>query len=208
MKKLSVLLILLTTQTAMAAMSIDMTVTGTIEPPSCSIATGVTDFSLGAISLGTLSRTVETRLPDQNTPLTIVCAGPTLAGISATDNRTGTASFVKDVRFGLGLDNAGNKIGWYEYEVVPSSIILDGAAGFVATSANNGTTWASPYPNYLGTQPNYIVSFSKISASAPGPFSTMSGTMRLAPAIAPYSTLDTSAQIQIDGLATLTLVYL
>ncbi|WP_177434308.1 MULTISPECIES: DUF1120 domain-containing protein [unclassified Pseudomonas] len=208
MKKCSLLLILLTTQTAMAATSTNLAVTGLIEPPSCDIAVGASDFDVGDISVGMLSRNAEVRLPDQTTPLTIVCAGPTLVGIRGTDNRAGTASSVKDVRFGLGLDISGNKIGWYEFEVPVSGLAIDGQAGFVASSDTNGTTWASPFPRYVGTQANYILSFSTVSSSAPSPFSTMSGTMRLATAIAPYSTLNTSAEIHLDGSATLTLIYL
>lgn len=208
MSKLLSIATLVMSATATAASFTDLGVSGQVLPPACNITTGTSQFNIGAIAAGTLSRTGETRLTKQNTELSIVCAGPTLAAIVATDNRAGTPSAAKDIHFGMGLDSAGNKIGWYEFEIPAGTVTLDGVSGFTVISTNNGASWTTPYPGYIGPTAGYITTFGKVSSSVPGLFTSMTSTMRLAPTIANAKTLDTRTEIQIDGLATLELNYL
>ncbi|WP_423749282.1 DUF1120 domain-containing protein [Pseudomonas sp. VD9] len=101
---LATLVMLATSGAAVAASSVDLTVTGLITPTACTpslSANGVVDH--GKISAKDLSPTNWTRLPTSVLKLTIGCDAHTLFAVQATDNRAGSATYSNS--FGLGFVN-------------------------------------------------------------------------------------------------------
>lgn len=193
-----------------AADSTDLAVNGTIRPVACEVAlaNGVYDF--GIIGSSTLNASAPTDLVRQRSVMTITCPQAALVAIRAIDNKAGTAANPGSDRFGLGLDASGNKIGTYWIRIQYNAPVINGSAGSLTMSYDNGVTWgANNSPWILHTDPNTLVSFNHATtADGPIPVTSVVTEVEVAPQIAPSSTLDISNKIMLDGSATLELVYL
>jgi hypothetical protein len=224
MKKLPLLrfvsTLLFLSNTALAANSVDLRVTGTITPSACDISLIGGDFDLGAISANTLAATTTTTLPvSAGKTLNIVCSGATQVAFKAIDNRassvpSGIAQIAVSA-FGLGMDGVNKPIGYYQIQMQAATVLVDGAAGKYKASDDSGASWFT----FAATELS-MVSFALSpriyaldlttngNASQPTPITNASVGLQVVATIQPESTLDTNSQIIIDGSATIELVYL
>lgn len=199
-----------------AESSVDMSVVGKITPVACTPALsngGVVD--LGKISAQDLLTgwPGETPLPDATLALSVNCISTALVAIKVTDNRPGTVyggtgSYPNISEFGLGLASNGKPIGRYRLTTINAS--ADAVASEVIEKAPGALTWIST-SSTAGWQPNWLRSVSNGSAGsdlAPRPLQTFKTDLIVSTRIAPKSTLPIAEEIQIDGSATLDIVYL
>lgn len=211
MKKLTSLSLLalcaFATNAAIAATSASLTVTGTITPPSCDVTlSGNGEFALGAISLASAGQTHPS--PVSQT-MSISCTGPSVVGFRLTDNRASTRTLLNVYGLGIGLDSASNPIGYYLLTF--GSLQVNGSAGFVKMSEDNGATWGAwagdamtPYAQL----PRSYAFGTTSGATPPSPMTTASAVLSANVYIEPRNTLDLSNVINLDGSATIDLVYL
>ncbi|MFJ7311505.1 DUF1120 domain-containing protein [Pseudomonas sp. NPDC098747] len=210
MKKLLLLPLALAfaSNAAMAANSVDISVTGTITPNSCVISLYGGDFDLGTIAASALSDSEFTRLPTLwGKRLDILCAGPHQVGFKAIDNRRdengGTGSF------GLGRDGANNPIGDYVLHMNETTAFTNGK---LKESWDSGNSWeeVSRLPP-INNRSTVVYAFDTATSSntaTPLPMTSGNVQLLLSATVRPLSELDTSAEITIDGSATFELVYL
>ncbi|MFJ7311519.1 DUF1120 domain-containing protein [Pseudomonas sp. NPDC098747] len=218
MKKLILLPLVLAfaSNAAMAANSVDLRVTGTITPAACGITLAGGDFDLSNIDIGTLSASTSVKLPESaGKTLSITCSGATQVAFKAIDNRKSSAPFDDSDEFGLGTDSQNAPIGSYEILVNQPSILVDSAAGQIKSSDDEGTSWMGFSATDLGllsyTKYPRIFALDKRFAgpvSQPVPTTNASALLKVVATIQPTNTLDTSAEITLDGSATIELVYL
>lgn len=228
MKKITLLPLALTfaANAAMAANSVDLRVTGTITPEACDVSlSGGGNFDVGTISSTSLKQTQYTILGQtisiapQN--LDIVCTGPTQVAFKVIDNRSSSvilpsyaSSDASRYAMGLGFDAANNPIGYYDLNIIIGQSGADGIVGEVKTSTDGGTTWG-PYRNGAQSLASYSV-YPEIYAidgpgtagTPPNPITSAWGRLQVNPSIQPTNNLDTSQDINLDGSATIELVYL
>ena len=209
MKRLSLLplSLLFAASASVAANSVDLRVTGTITPAACDISLIGGDFDLGSIDSGSLNSTQKTALPTPATKdLSIVCSAATLVGIKVVDNRPNLTANFDDDDFGLGQDGAGNDIGWYNIQLLTPTV--DAASGSFIRSSDAGATWAGTRPDLLNHNVSSIASWNAGVGTDPVAVTTVLQPIKVTPLIHPENNLDTSADIAIDGSATIELVYL
>lgn len=224
MKKLVLLPLALAfaTNAAVAANSVDLRVTGTITPSACDISlAGGSDFNLGTISANELSATATKTLPAVGgKTLNITCSGATQVAFKAIDNRASSRpsgiTINASSAFGLGMDGANNPIGYYNLAVVQSTMVVNGVSGKYKVSDDEGASWfsfadsapvnisASDMSPRIGTIDLATASVT----SQPVPITSASTELQVTSFIQPESALDTSAEITLDGSATIELVYL
>ncbi|MFJ7311543.1 DUF1120 domain-containing protein [Pseudomonas sp. NPDC098747] len=211
MNKLSLLILplLLGHNISMAAISADLRLAVTLVPAACDITLAGGEFNFGTISSGTLSAARESTKTFASTKnLSIVCTGPSLIGIRAIDNRTGTSIRSGDVYYGIGRDSKGGNIGYYLIGIgaVPT---LDGVAAFKSKSDDGGVTWGTLNGTALSHSPGAVLSWNKIADNAdPDLVTEVVQPLGVEMHIAPTNTLDISNEITIDGSTTIELVYL
>ncbi|MFJ7311487.1 DUF1120 domain-containing protein [Pseudomonas sp. NPDC098747] len=213
MKKLLLLSLALASATnaAMAANSVDLRVTGTITPAACNITMTGGDFDLGTISASALSASEETRLPlIRGRTLEIHCAGAQQVGFKAIDNRKDEKS--SSSSYGLGRDGANNPIGNYYIHFIISSVLADGTGGKLKYSWDSGNDWDTATALHgMRNSDVDVYAFDTATSNnieAPLPLTSGSVELLLAAFVQPLSNLDASAEITIDGSATIELVYL
>ncbi|MFJ3372923.1 DUF1120 domain-containing protein [Pseudomonas sp. NPDC086251] len=215
MKKLLVLPFCLLTHAAVAATSLNLSVTGTIEPPSCDIAlagTGQVDY--GNIVLnptGITGASLQSQRKDQ--ALSISCLSPAYTGLRLVDNRTssvpGTANATK---YGLGFDSANNPIGYFNIAI--KDVLVDGGVGQLKVTADpTAGTWAAVsstalIETYALASKTYAFDSATTPTTVPKAMTTMTGTITVGEQIQPRNTLDTTTEIVLDGSATFELIYL
>lgn len=211
MKKLLVLPLCFLTHAAVAATSVNLSVTGTISPPSCDIAmTGNGQIDFGEIILAPSGATDAPQRLTQT--LSITCAAPSYAGFRLVDNRASSVppALVVPEHFGLGLDSASNPIGYFDMTV--QTILVDAATGLVKSSLNDGTTWTDASAALLETyalgSTTYAFDSATTPTTAPKAVTTASTLIGVAYQIQPRNTLDTSNTVTLDGSATFELIYL
>ncbi|WP_433736996.1 DUF1120 domain-containing protein [Pseudomonas putida] len=128
---------------ALAASSVDLTVTGTIVPSACtpSFPNGGT-IEFGKISVKDLKPTQYTEIGRPRTTLSVACEGPTTFALQAIDNRPNTA--MDTPYFGLGLTPAGEKLGHYIPYIF--NVLADGQDARSIKSSDQGSNWvAAPF---------------------------------------------------------------
>ncbi|WP_130905498.1 MULTISPECIES: DUF1120 domain-containing protein [unclassified Pseudomonas] len=211
MKRLLVLPLCLLTHAAVAATSVDITVTGIISPPACDIAmTGNGQIDFGEIVLAPTGVSDAPQRVSQT--LSITCAAPSYAGFRLVDNRAATvpSSVIAPDHFGLGLDGASHPIGYYDMAL--QTILADSATGLVKVSTDNGSTWANAsaalLKSYASGSNTYAFDSATTPTTAPKAVTNASSLIAVAYHIQPRNTLDTSSTIDLDGSATFELIYL
>lgn len=213
MKRIILLPLALTfaANTAIAANSVDLRVTGTITPAACNISmTGGGDFDLGSIPAQDLNQTTETRKDVTGKTLNINCSGPTLVGFTLHDNRPDSVPG-PNRGLGLGFDSSGNQIGRWSLNL-RTPLTVDGSAALVTRSDDNGATWYAvdntAWPINTDTY-NALASFAIIgTGDSPSPIVNASAAAYINAYINPSNNLNTSEEIIVDGSATIELVYL
>ncbi|MDA8486362.1 DUF1120 domain-containing protein [Pseudomonas resinovorans] len=173
------------------------------------------DFDLGTLSGNNLSFSNSNSLPEiKGKTLDITCSGATLVAFSVTDNRS--SSVIRPGEnprnyYGLGVDSQGNKIGSYRPAhdgAIPAA--ADGSTAVFKHSTDDGVSWSTQSGIAISPSAfaNNIYAISPPPDNTHSPITTASLPLSLAAKIQPLGTLDTSADITIDGYATFELVYL
>lgn len=201
------------------ANSVEVKVTGTITPAACTpTLSGGGTVAYGRISPSLLSDTAYTDLPDHTIPFSITCDLPTKVGLTFVDNRSGsTVSGIIDNliggfsgnahNFGLGTVNTKN-VGGYAMRF-GQSYTADGVAVRAVTSIDSGTTWRGSNASDLGNKgATYILSWSDTNGGAPIAFKDLAGDLVVKTRLNKKADLDLSDDVDLDGSATIELVYM
>lgn len=216
-------LLVATSISAFAADTVDLKIIGTIVPASCTPTIsggGVADF--GKIPSASLNATNGTLEGTKAATLTITCDAPTRVGMTAVDNRAGTAgpsgqailpNAANSQKLGVG-SVSGKTVGAYVVKILKAGVVADGQNIDPIYSQNGGTSWtgASSFNLPWGTfvQPGVRThSWASTGQSVPGAFSTI--TQPIEVDLGLNSVADMPAlnqEVPIDGLATFSLVYL
>lgn len=213
--------------TAMAAQSIDIKVTGKILPSSCTPAFpsggGVADF--GTMKVASLNSTSMTPLADiKEIPVTITCEEATRVAVKFTDARddsSPTESVKIDSNFagspffmfGLGLYND-KKIGAYALALYRTQGVNTNDTGeslYPMASVDAGKTWGVKGIDYLQITSNNseIYGFSTDrSGGELSPQSKINFKVAVSATINPTNDLNVTDEVTLDGLTNVELVYL
>jgi len=194
----------------------DLQVTGSIVPGSCSLNIPTLAVDYGRINAMDLSPIDYTKLDKLNTAFNITCDGPTLVGLTASDNRAASrkheAMVVIDPAlasslnsFGLGTNADGEKIGAYSLHVRNYSV--DGGTAFRTILTGNSGGWFSAN-DFLRSQPQYRLTWAANTFNVPHLLTTVAGELEIEAAINNTTELAIRDDLQIDGSATLELTYI
>ncbi|WP_244306271.1 DUF1120 domain-containing protein [Paraburkholderia lacunae] len=198
--------------------SFDIKVSGVIKPAACTptLAGGGT-FDYGNIGTAALNPTALTLLDVKSDTLTITCDAVARVALKGADNRAGTGAFTSTVAFfGLNVDAnlqyglgtaSGKNIGSYAFRFKPGTFTADGTKVDSIYSTNAGSSWTSS-SGFLASNGSQIQSWAKTGLTVPVAAKVFTGTLELQAAIDKTSNLDMSKEIDLDGLATVSLVYL
>jgi hypothetical protein len=197
--------LLLTGASSAFASSTDLTVTGIITPAACTPSLsggGVVDF--GKISAKDLNMTTQTRLEDRTVQLTVSCNAPTTFAVIPQDNRAGSS--INRHGFGLGLIDGTEKLG--RYFLLFANPVAD-VPSIMLTTYNDGLSW-SILDDDLVAEPNRMVALGSFDGSRWAPHNVKDAVIdiKLETTIAPANSLTLTNEVQIDGSATLQIVYM
>jgi hypothetical protein len=193
------LLLLGATPVAQAASAVDVTVKGRITPMACTPL-----LSNGAlIDYGT-------RLPVKLLQVSIDCNAPNRFALRMRDNREGSATVNSEIYYGLGFDNSGNRIGLYSMTFDPRQTQVDSTTQVYGTeSTTGGLAWRTANLNPINIGANSYLGFTDTPGSTAGPSAIreLISTVKVETVINAAQNLDLSSDTQLDGLATLEVVY-
>ncbi len=195
--------------TAFGASSVDLTVKGLITPSACTPTLsndGVVDY--GKISAQDLTNRNVTPLPVMPLKLMVNCAAATLIGVKSADNRPGTAYELTpgfQPNFGLGLAAGGKKIGWYV--LTTANATGDGSPHSIIESFD-GNSWTDVWDEVWQIGWLRALKAPAGGGAAPLPVQKLELDLKVLTSIAPRVTLPVTADIVMDGSATLEVVYL
>jgi hypothetical protein len=209
---LTMAFIVLTSPLIFAGSSTDLTVTGLITPLACTPMlsnSGLVDY--GKIYRQDLSVDKRTQLRAQTLDLDIQCNAPTRFALLMHDNRDGSAIVNSEIYYGLNHDHSNNKIGLYSLNFDPASMVVDDLTQVYRTdSTTGGKAWSPSNSQAIPIGSRSYLGFTDSAGSSAGPIAIRSLTSRVTveTVIAPTSELDLSTEVQLDGSATLDVVYL
>ncbi|KAB0565638.1 DUF1120 domain-containing protein [Pseudomonas palleroniana] len=191
------------TPSAFASSSMDLSVSGTITPASCTPTLsndGVVDH--GKLTARDLDPVLPTRLQTGEMDLEVHCEGATLFTLTTVDNRAGTAAVNPRSMHGLGMVNDDQKLGAVSFGLFEA--VADNAPVQTIMSRDGGTTWGPS--SYLGHAA--LTAFSAASSAyIPIAVKDLNARLRAYTVIAPASDLTLLDELPIDGHATLQLKY-
>ena len=216
----------LSVNTAMAAQSIDIKVTGKIIPSSCTPAFpsggGIADF--GTMKVASLNATSVTPLTDRKEiPVSISCEEATRVAVKFTDARdasspTESISFYSfpgspQYAFGLGTYNSKN-IGAYGLGISRTEGANTNGNGdslYPMLSSDGGETWVTRGINYLSlsSDNNEILGFTRnLTDGLLSAESKINFKVFVEATINPTNDLNVTDEVTLDGLTNVELVYL
>ncbi|AUO25398.1 DUF1120 domain-containing protein [Pseudomonas sp. D8002] len=193
------------TAPAFAASTVDLTVKGIITPNACTPSLssgGVIDH--GKMSAKDLNATQITLLPKVTLQMTVTCDAPVIFALKATDNRIGSGS---GSGFGLGFINGTQKLGSYSLTLGAngSPPQADGETVQAIGSFDNGVTWERWNSFETGT---YLSVATLADASTPRATQQLVTPVAYSGYINRTDGLDLSNEVNIDGSATIEVLYL
>lgn len=212
------------------AASIDVKVIGTIAPVACTpTLSGGGTVDYGKISTSLLSSTTYSLLEEKKIDFAITCEAPVKMAVKAINGRPttiagavegasgfgnapvsgffGTTTSGTTSVAGLGLASE-KKIGGYALRIDPTSVTTDEAKADLITSTSNNAWTKSTLGSLVSTASTIQTTWAKVGTATPVAFTTMSGKLGVQAYINKLSELDLTADITLDGLTTLELVYL
>ncbi|WP_423760282.1 DUF1120 domain-containing protein [Burkholderia sp. NLJ2] len=183
----------------------DLSVNGHIESSSaCNMALG----NSGVVDLGSLSRknVLERYVLNRYMSLRIDCQHPTKVGIGVIDNRKGTVppseAVFGDQHFGLGNP----AIGSYVISSLDRPQADGGKAFWIWRSGQGGITWDDKGTNYVWSGSKILSWDVDGSQTEPVAFKTLTNTLSITVTL--RRDIPFTDEMEIDGSATLELVYL
>lgn len=186
---------------AVAAASVDLTVTGLITPEACVPSLSSSFIDYGTISAKTIKSNQPTPLAPYPLQLTVVCDAPMLFALKSVDNNDGTE--IVPEYFGLGLTNANEKVGLFN--VIIKKTLADNVEAQAIGSEDNGATWKRQ-DNIFKHALSAVGATSDHGTRIPVEYLTMDLEIRAV--IAPASLLTLTDEIKMDGSAVIQLTYL
>lgn len=170
---------------------------------------GKVDF--GKLSVSDLNNDRDTPLSPRVLTLTVACDGPAPFALVMQDNRNGSATGgIDETAFGLGYDAHGQKIGRYSLIVDPAQVTADSLPQVYRTdSTTGGSAWSSANAHPIALAAHSLLGFTASAGSTDGPraLQNLSALLTLNAVIAPLATLDRSGEIQLNGSATVEIIY-
>jgi len=215
---------------SMAADNVDLKVSGVLVNGACTPTLdggGVVNF--GHIPLGNLSATTTNQLGSRNINLTITCDQAMPIGFTTADNRSSSIQNVtitqgfannQDVttsgnEFGLGQTAGGVNIGAYAISTLPSNVTADGASidllsNAIANDTSNRGWFKIPFGAGTNGTPGAI---HVLTVASPGTIVPLAAKvfvypLKVAAAIQSTNALAITGNTNLDGDATISLVYL
>ena len=189
------------------AQSADLSISGRIFPGACVVELGNGGTAdLGDIRLDSLQTDITTVLDDVDMSMTVSCESAVRFAFQGVDNSGDTS--INDAQYGLGLTAADEKIGGARIGLV--DVTVDGEVGHARTSEDGGQNWVIDLvPGYAQIGKNTLLGFNNVRNDV-GPSATenLLGTLKVRATIAPTDTLTVTDEVQINGSATVNLVYL
>ncbi|TAL54757.1 DUF1120 domain-containing protein [Pandoraea sp.] len=200
------------------AQSIPLKVSGTIKPPACTPKLGdAAGVDYKTIEGKNLSMTEPKHLGAKSTDLTIEC--PTAAAVrlkisdtkaTSSMGRTGLPSEAKGALFGLGQISGNGKtnakVGGYTLTLVPDS--FKGNANSVNTTVlrQDGSNWVKSGDGFV-MKSGDVFAWAEGVGTNPSAFTKLVGKIQVDAYANRLSDLPLGADIPLDGLSTLELVY-
>lgn len=211
-RSLAALFISLVMAGAHGAESVELTVTGTIHPPSCTLSLSHPALDFGVISANDLKPGEPTALPPRTFTAVVSCPVPSKTALRFSDNREGTegagAQRASTEHYGLGAV-AGKPLGYFLMESRQGNAVADGGGVYLVEFISTGA-WRR-LDNAEATmlsRASYRLSWAQ-SDKTPTPVRNVAVTFIVTPTIAARHELPPLDQgVPIDGSATLALVYL
>lgn len=194
---------------AQGAASVELSISATTHPAACDIRLD----NSGRVDYGTLQRSDlnkdgnrETRLPARTIGWQINCGYAVPIAVQWTDNHQAYGSLPAGTHyFSLGKDARGTPIGSMEISYGDATV-ADGLTVAAISRITGSDYWI---PNLNGIVDNrFVLGFAAPGTGMPGAFASYSGQLELSAQIAPLNTLDQTRVIQLDGSATVELLYL
>lgn len=199
---------------AFAASTVDLTVSGTIIPASCTPVLSATDINFGKISSADL-------LPDElnnrigkniRTTLSVNCSSPTIYGLRGIDNRsTSVIPTGFHSPYGLGFTPNGEKLGGHHLEILAGSSLIDSRPTFITVSDPSATTWGASAADVRALRNSGpLLGFTDVAGVTTGPIPIKDAQFKLFHylVIAPTDSLTLTDDVALDGSATVEVVYL
>ncbi|WP_368642653.1 DUF1120 domain-containing protein [Castellaniella ginsengisoli] len=192
---------------ANAASSVQLRVTGSIVPASCSITMpGGTTIDYGTITSDKLTKDAPTVIGDDvRAKLQVSCDAPTLFAIKATDERAGSAitgtGEATEILFGLGKTGA-TDIGAYRISL--DNVSGDGKIVNVLRSSVGSSTFIKN----AQAQPGAISAFGDGSNAVPVAYKNVTADLSLKTYVQKASALPLKQEVKFDGQTTFEVVYL
>lgn len=188
-----------------------LTLSGQIVPVACTLdfqANGVYDY--GDISATSFAATGPTALGSIAQSYTIGCASPTQLALRTVDNRSTTVnnpgSSTPTFDFGLGADRGGNNIGYNQYKA--SNPIIDGTPGRFLVSTNSGLNWTPSSTPVIENSTTSYLTFADAAGTTPIAVTTVTGPLAVEAFVGEKADLDLVNVFNLDGFATMELLYL
>ena len=220
----------LSTSLAFAADSVDIDVSVTTDAAACTPTlsnNGVVDF--GKRSASALSSNHFTQWGSRDITLNIVCEASTAIAITARDTRTDSVRYGKDDKgntgpdfqaqgyissperlFGLGKTPEGKSIGSYAIVIDEDNVQAHDAGTPVmvsmVTANNTEGPWSLISPAALPSTMDSYLTFSRKNSATVQPVTTVLIPLRISASLA--NGLASGNTINLDGLATISLIYL
>lgn len=189
------------------AQSADLSVNGRIFPGACVVELGNGgNADLGDVRLDSLQSDIHTVLDDVDLPMSVSCESAVRFAFQGVDNTPDTS--INAAQYGLGRTSADEKIGSARLGL--ADVTIDGEEGRGRTSVDGGANWVIdlfPRNAYIGM--NHLLGFNAVLEEAsPAAIKNLQGTLKVKATIAPTSALTVTDEVQINGSATINLVYL
>ncbi|MNJ39262.1 hypothetical protein D3C77_341310 [compost metagenome] len=195
-----------------ADVSANLSMDWAIMPAACTpLLSNNGEVNYGKISAQSLQADKPTSLPSKHLTLSINCDSPARFALRMLDNRDGTALLDSPLSYGLGRDTASNSIGFFEVMLDPNQVSADSLPAIYLThSSSDGAHWDSASIQGNGIPSKALMAFTNEDASTKGPvpIRNLSTSIEIKPVIAPTRDLDLRQEIELDGSATIEIVYL
>ena len=206
------LLLLTSTQEALAASTVDLSVQGLVSPAACLPQLsngGLIDY--GKISQQDLNLETRTRLPAKTLFFGMACTGPVRYALRMQDNRSDSTLVESEIYYGLGFDSNGTPLGVYSMTFDPRQTQASNNGQLYGTeSTTGGLAWRTSNLNPIDIGSRSYLGFTSIEGSVSGPtaIGIIGSHVTVQTVINARKNLDLSTQTPIDGSATLEVVYL
>ncbi|AZF03879.1 DUF1120 domain-containing protein [Pseudomonas sp. R5-89-07] len=191
----------------------ELSLTARFAPASCEPTlsdNGLVDY--GLMHARDLNPDKDTVLPTRSLLLNIACDGPAHYALRMVDNRDGSATGgTSETAYGLSLDNSQNKIGRFYVYIDPLQTRADELPQVYRTdSTTAGSAWSSASAFQIPLGARSYLGFTDTAGSTHGPVAIqhLNTTLSVSTFLAPMNSLDLTAEVELDGSATLEVIYL